>query len=145
MHMVLVVLQFWLVIKQFLENLTHWSRKVNSTTFRRRHFQTYLLQWKYLNFNQNFIEFVNVGPIINIPALVHITADLATGPYLNQWWSDYRRIYALLGLNESSDGFFHVLRLFYCHKCMPMIPPVSMISIWRMINLITILYCGLFI
>ena len=31
-------------------------------------------------------------------------ADQATSHYLNQWWLDYRRIYASLGLNELSSG-----------------------------------------
>ena len=48
------------------------------------------------------LKFVPRGPINNIPALVQIMAcaDQATNHYLNQWWLDYRRIYASLGLNE---------------------------------------------
>ena len=32
-------------------------------------------------------------------------ADQATSHYLNQWWLDYRRIYASLGLNELTANF----------------------------------------
>ena len=32
--------------------------------------------------------------------------DQATSHYLNQWWLDYRRIYASLGLNELSTGSY---------------------------------------
>ena len=31
----------------------------------------------------------------------------ATSHYLNQWWLDYRCIYASLGLNELTDAFIH--------------------------------------
>ena len=33
-------------------------------------------------------------------------ADQATSHYLDQWWLDYRRIYASLGLNELINGRF---------------------------------------
>ena len=51
-----------------------------------------------------------MGPINNIPTLVQVMAwrrpgakplsEQAPSHYLNQWWLDYRRIYASLGLNE---------------------------------------------
>ena len=44
------------------------------TTFRRRHFQTYFLQWKCLNFVKISLKFVLKGPISNIAALVQIMA-----------------------------------------------------------------------
>ena len=48
------------------------------------------------------LKFSPKGPINNIPALVQIMdwRRPATSHYLNQWWLDYRRIYASLGLNE---------------------------------------------
>ena len=51
---------------------------------------------------KNSVKFVPNGPFNNNPALVQIMAgaDQATSHYLNQWWSDHRRIYASLGLNE---------------------------------------------
>ena len=65
--------------------------------------------FKYIFLNENVIisakiplTFVPEVPINNIPALVQIIvgADQATRHYLNQWWLDYQRIYASLGLNE---------------------------------------------
>ena len=38
-------------------------------------------------------------------------ADQATSHYLNQWWLDYQRIYASLGLNEL------IVFLFSFHRC----------------------------
>ena len=47
------------------------------------------------------LKFVPRSPINNIPALVLKMAwPLATSHCLNQWWSDYWRIYASVGLNE---------------------------------------------
>ena len=48
------------------------------------------------------LKFVPKGPINNIPSLVQIMACTAqaTSHYLKQWWLEYWRIYALLGLNE---------------------------------------------
>ena len=69
-----------------------------------RHFADDTFQYIFLNenFGKNSLKFVPKGPINNIPALVQIMAwcDQATSHYLNQWWLDYRRIYASLGLNE---------------------------------------------
>ena len=45
------------------------------------------------------MNFVPKGPIYNIPA------DQATSRYLNQYWIDYRRIYASFGLNEFTCKF----------------------------------------
>ena len=67
--------------------------------------------FKRIFFNENVwisikisLRFVPKGPINNIPALVQIMAWRRSGdkPFLNQWWVDYRRIYASLGLNELS-------------------------------------------
>ena len=68
------------------------------------------IKWIFLNFlNANvwisiniLLNFVPRGPINNIPILVQVMdwRDQATSHYLNQWWLDYRRKYASLGLNE---------------------------------------------
>ena len=63
------------------------------------------------------LKFVPMGPINNIPALVQIMAwrrkaTKATSHYVNQWWLDHRRIYALLGLNEIEL----CIRLFFCYN-----------------------------
>ena len=46
------------------------------------------------------LKFVSKGPINNIPVLVQIVACRLIGANLNQWWLDYRRIYASVGLND---------------------------------------------
>ena len=40
------------------------------------------------------------GQTVAKPGTPLLGADQATSHYLNQWWLDYRRIYASLGLNE---------------------------------------------
>ena len=37
----------------------------------------------------------------------------ATSHYLNQWWLDYRRIYASLGLNELMVDFIHIPSVYF--------------------------------
>ena len=71
-----------------------------------RHFPDDIFKWIFLN--ENVWISINIsskcvsrGPINNIPTLVQwLGADQATSRYLNQWWLEYRRIYASLGLNE---------------------------------------------
>ena len=48
------------------------------------------------------LEFVTMDQTKDIPALLQILAWRRPGKshYLTQWWLDYRRIYASLGLNE---------------------------------------------
>ena len=63
-----------------------------------RHFADDIFKWIFLNENVwtsiiISLKFVPRGPISNIP-------DQATSHYLNQWWLNYWRIYASLGLNE---------------------------------------------
>ena len=38
-----------------------------------------------------------------------LDTDQATSQYLNQWWLDYRRIYASLGLNELTGAMCTIL------------------------------------
>ena len=45
-----------------------------------------------------------------------LDADQATSHYLNQWWLDYRRIYASLGLNELNKWEVH-----YTAKTVPIL------------------------
>ena len=52
------------------------------------------------------LKFVPNGPINNIPAL-------ALSHYLNQWWSDYRRVHASLGHNELSHVFWDQIYVFF--------------------------------
>ena len=70
--------------------LTHWGRD-KWPLFSRRYFQMHFLEWKYLNFDSDFIEFLFLK--------VHLT--------IFQHWLDYRRIYALLGLNELTFTLLH--------------------------------------
>ena len=72
-----------------------------------RHFPDNIFKWIFLNENvwisiNISLKFVPMGPINNIPTLVQLMAWRRPGVshYLNQWWLDYRRIYASLGLNE---------------------------------------------
>ena len=74
---------------------------------KRRHFADFFFKCNFLNENvwtsiKISLKFVPNDPINNIPALVQLMAGAgrATGHYLNQWWLDYRRIYASLGLKE---------------------------------------------
>ena len=48
------------------------------------------------------MKFVPKRPTNNIPALVHLMAWCQPGdkPGDHQWWLDYRRIYASLGLSK---------------------------------------------
>ena len=68
-----------------------------------RHFADAIFKWIFLNENvwipiKISLKFVPQCPINNIPALVQIMAWRRH--YLDQWWLDYRRIYASLCLNE---------------------------------------------
>ena len=73
------------------------------------HFADYTFKCIFLNENVRIsikisLMFVAKGPINNIPVLIQIMAwrrqgDKAPSHYLNQWWLDYRHIYASLGLN----------------------------------------------
>ena len=84
-----------------------------------RHFPDNISKWIFLNENvwnsiNISLKFVPWGAINNIPTMVQVMAwrDQATIHYLNQWWLDYRRIYASLGLNElinigSVNGLLH--------------------------------------
>ena len=81
-----------------------WPQWVNTLRQRQNgswHFQTHFLEWKCYNFNQNSRKFVSKGPINKISAFgLWVGGDQATSHYLNQWWLDYRFIYASLGLNQ---------------------------------------------
>ena len=75
-----------------------------------RHFADDIFKCIFLNENiwipvKISLKFAPQGPINNIPALVQIMAWRRPSHYLNQWWLDYRRIYAPLGINE--------LKMFY--------------------------------
>ena len=81
--------------------LTHWGRDKMADIFLTT-FSNAFLWMKIYEFRCKFhgnLYLTVTGPINNIPALVLIMWP-ATSQYLNQWWLDYRRIYASLGLNE---------------------------------------------
>ena len=87
-----------------------------------RHFPDDILEWIFLNedvwISINIsLKFIPRGPINNIPTLVQVMAWRRPGdkPYLNQWWLDYRRIYASLGLNELTRAWPHCNNL--CSRC----------------------------
>ena len=76
-----------------------------------RHFADDIFKCIFFNENvwisiQISLKFVPKGPINNIPALIRIMAwrRQTTSHYLNQWWLNYRRIYASLGLNELKES-----------------------------------------
>ena len=85
-----------------LNQLTHWGRdKMDAISHRTL---SNAFSWmKMLEFRLNFhwSVFIRVKSIIFQHCFRWwLGADQATSHYLNQWWLDYRRIYASLGLNE---------------------------------------------
>ena len=82
--------------------LTHWGRDkmaaISQTTLSNAFSWMKMLEFR-LNFHWSlFLRF-------QLKIFQHwfrwwLGADQATSHYLNQWWLDYRRIYASLGLNE---------------------------------------------
>ena len=68
-----------------------------------RHFANDIFKCIFLNENvwiliKISLKFIAKGPFNNISALIQIILCQATSHYLNQWWLDYWRIYASLGL-----------------------------------------------
>ena len=66
------------IVKQYVDNwqrsLTHWGR--------------------------DKMDAITQAPFSNGFSWMKMYEDQATSHYLNQWWLDYWRIYASLGLNE---------------------------------------------
>ena len=77
----------------------HIKAQTKFPPFRRRQFQTHFLEWKFQNFNWNLTEVCSQGSS-NIGSDKWLGADQVTSHYLNQWWSDNRRIFVSLSLNE---------------------------------------------
>ena len=83
-----------------------------------RHFPDDIFKWIFLNQNvwisiNILLKFLPRG--LQLTIFQHwfrkwLGADQATSHYLNQWWLDYRRIYASVGLNELK----HPLALLPC-------------------------------
>ena len=82
--------------------LTHWGRErmaaISQTTY-----SNAFLWMKIYEFRLKFHW--SLFPRVQLTIFQHwfrwwLGADQATSHYLNQWWSDYRPIYASLGLNE---------------------------------------------
>ena len=103
---------------QHLKRQWQWDQQIRLdfmtlNTFRPRqngrHFADAILKCIFLNENvwiptEISLKFVPKGPIDNIQALVKIMAWRRP----DQWWLDYRRIYASLGLNELIFGEWDV-------------------------------------
>ena len=95
-----------------LDPLTHWCRDkiaaISQSTLSNAFSWMKLLEVG-LKFHWSFFP---KRPINNIPALVQLMAwhqaNQATSHYLNQWWLDYRRIYASLCLNKLSTNPVHI-------------------------------------
>ena len=86
--------------RSHLNHLTHCGQGKMVANF-----QTTLSNFK-IYFNENVwilinisLKFVPRGPINHIPTSVQVMAWRRQA-ILNQWWLDYRRIYASLGPNE---------------------------------------------
>ena len=82
--------------------LTHWGRDqiavIFLTTFSNAFFLTKMYQCQLKFHWSSFLK-------ARLTKFQHwfrkwLGADQATSHYLNQWWFDYRRIYASLGLNK---------------------------------------------
>ena len=56
----------------------HIEPKSKWPTISWRHFETHFLEWKYINFDKDFIEVCSQGPINNIPALARRRAIIWT-------------------------------------------------------------------
>ena len=117
---------------------SHVGAETKWLPFFRRHFSTYFLEWKYMNFDQNWdrdkmaavlqTTFLNIFSWMkiyefrskfhwNLFLRVQLTifrhwhrwwlcTDQATCHYLNQWWLDYRRIYASLVITVKCHGLY---------------------------------------
>ena len=85
-----------------LQKLTHWGRDKMATISQTTHSNAF--SWiKMLEIRSIFhwSLFLRVeSTILHHWFRLWLGADQATSHYLNQWWLDYRRIYASLGLNE---------------------------------------------
>ena len=64
-------------------------------------------------------------------------ANQATSHYLNQWWLDYRRIYASLGLNELYNHFSHSISVQNSLTILPFISHNQFIPLSKCAVLIT--------
>ena len=91
--------------------LTHWGRDKMAVIFQTTYWNAF--SWMK-NFEFRLIFHWSLFLRVQLIIFLHwfriwLGADLATSHYLNQWWSDYRRIYASLCLNEwtteTSAGF----------------------------------------
>ena len=107
--LLLAPLHYW------LQWLTRWGRErmtaISQTTF------SDAFSWmKIFEFRLKFHW--SLFPRVQLTIVQHwfrqwLGADQATSHYLNQWWLDYRRIYASLGLNELTIVMVHNRALAY--------------------------------
>ena len=90
-------------------SLTHWGRD-KMVAFFQTTFSNRFSCMKMLAFRLKFQW--SLFPWVQLILFQHwfrywLGAVQATSHYLNQWWLDYRRIYASLGLNELT-AIFHI-------------------------------------
>ena len=117
------------------QNLAHiWYIEADTKwpPFCRRRFQMHFFNENIWNSIRSPLKFVPKGPTHNIPGVVQIMAwslgvkltifqywfrkwlcaDQTTSHYMNQWWSDYRRIYVSLGILNYSMRIVSLLMHF---------------------------------
>ena len=96
--------------------LTHWGRDkidaISQTTFWSTFSWMKMFEFR-LKFHWNLFLRVQLT-IFQHWFRYWLGAVQATSHYLNQWWLDYRRIYAPLGLNELTDTLW-VIWMFPLH------------------------------
>ena len=94
-------------------HLTHWGRErmaaISHTTFLNAFSWMKIYEFR-LKFHWSLFPRVQLT-IFHYWFRQWLGADRVTSHYLNQWWLDYRRIYASLGLNELK----HFQRNIYTH------------------------------
>ena len=93
-----------------LDSLTHWCQDKIATISQSTLSNTF--SWmKMLEVGLKFHRSLFLS--VQLKIFQHwfskkLGANQATSRHLNQWWSDYRRIYASLGLNELSTNPVHI-------------------------------------
>ena len=129
--------------------LTHWGRDKMTAIFQTT-FSNGFSWMKMYEFRLTFHW--SLFPGVQLTIFQHwfrkwLGADQATSHYLNQWWLDYRRIYASLGLNElrppkmvAFQIWWPVLRgktnMFFIEQCIEMdLQPNQQATFWKMMLL----------
>ena len=85
-----------------INNLTHWGQDKMAAIFQ----TTVSNPFSWMKMHEFWLKFHwSLFLMVRLTIFQHwfrkwLGADQATSHYLNQWWLDYRRIYASLGPNE---------------------------------------------